>query len=153
MKRFKIVLLFLFVLCVFSFVLFYLRIAHVSRQNNYALNMAKDFLECFDKEEKHEGVIDVNGVIGIIKIPKLGIEAPILNGTDNEILKFSVRAFCRYIGLESEMLFLRLIMRAHMLIIFQILIVWKMVMKLYIVHVWERGGIWFVRILLLMILM
>lgn len=46
-------------------------------------------------EEMEEGTESIfqDGTIGIIKIPSIGVEAPICEGTGQEILKYTVRAF------------------------------------------------------------
>lgn len=93
MKRFKIVLLFLFVLCVFSICIFFMRNSHISRKRNDALRDTKDFLEYFETSKEQEKVVKEDGAIGIIKIPRFDVVAPVFEGTSSDVLKFYVRSF------------------------------------------------------------
>ena len=92
MRKFKIVLLFWFILCAFSLGVFFISDLYYANRESEAVRSVNDFLKCFDTKKDCE-IIGDNGAIGFIKIPSLNVEAPIFEGTDSEILKFSVRSF------------------------------------------------------------
>lgn len=65
---------------------------HIANGKSEAIRSVNDFLSCFDTEKDYS-IIQEDGAIGTIKVPSLNVEAPIFEGTDSEVLKFSVRSF------------------------------------------------------------
>lgn len=58
-------------------------------------NIISNLEEKFDKKEENSNnsIIFRDGTIGIIKIPAINVNAPICEGTEKEILKYTVRSF------------------------------------------------------------
>lgn len=93
-KTSKITLLFLLFLCVFSAVFIGVRRIYLkTNQSNFENNVEK-LLELYEKQENiKEKIIFEDEEVGLIIIPSLDIKAPIKEGTDSNILKYSVGHF------------------------------------------------------------
>lgn len=46
-----------------------------------------------DSENNQEKIIFEDGSIGILKIPSINVKGPIFDGTEQEILKYTIRTF------------------------------------------------------------
>ncbi len=89
MKKIKIVMLFLFVLLLISFFI-------INFKNNKVLEMQENLISKIennlDNSEMKDKIFN-DGTIGMIIIPSIGVEAPIVEGTSTDILKYAVRSF------------------------------------------------------------
>lgn len=94
MKKFKIVVLFLTILCSFSLGIVYFRNDYISRKQEEAIKLADDLVLSRDNE-KEEELLRV-GTIGVIEIPSISVKAPISQGTSSNVLKYYVRTFRKY---------------------------------------------------------
>lgn len=91
MKRVKIVVLFLFILFLSSFFIIFFKNKKVLNVQENLISEIEKNIDNSEKEEKNEYFDD--GTIGIIIIPSLNIEAPIIEGVGAEVLKYAVRSF------------------------------------------------------------
>ena len=89
MKKIKIVMLFLFVLLLISFFI-------INFKNNKVLEMQENLISKIennlDNSEMKDKIFN-DGTIGMIIIPSIGVEAPIVEGTSTDVLKYAVRSF------------------------------------------------------------
>ena len=89
----KAFIIFVLLLLIFSFLFMHFKIAHFKNKEKEITNSIKNTLENTPKKEDIEKPIFQDGNIGLLKIPSLGLEAPIHEGTSGEILKYWIRTF------------------------------------------------------------
>lgn len=96
LKRVKITMLFLLILCAFSIFVINIRQIKVKHIQEKIEKNIEENLENNKAEEKTEQeVIFDNGEIGFIIIPIIEVKAPIKEGTTSDILKYSVGHFSK----------------------------------------------------------
>lgn len=82
-------MLFLFVLLLISFFI-------INFKNNKVLEMQENLISKIennlDNSEMKDKIFN-DGTIGMIIIPSIGVEAPIVEGTSTDVLKYAVRSF------------------------------------------------------------
>lgn len=84
------VLLLLFIL---SSLIIFLKIIYFKNKEEKLTENIKNTLEDIENEGNKNETVFEDGSVGLIVIPSLGIEAPIFEGTDKEILKYCVGHF------------------------------------------------------------
>ena len=90
----KITMLFLLFLCAFSAIFIGIRHIYLKTNQSNLTNNIEKLLELYERQENiEEEIIFENEEIGLIVIPSLDIKAPIKEGTDSNILKYSVGHF------------------------------------------------------------
>ena len=91
MKKIKIVMLFLFALFLILFFIISFRNKEVLNVQENLISKIEKNIDNSQKEEKKEYFDD--GTIGMIIIPSLNVEAPIIEGIGADVLKYAVRSF------------------------------------------------------------
>lgn len=113
MKRFKIVLLFLLILCAFDIVVIYLKSNYVMKKQDELINDVKEklknnYIEEMDELDMQDVDNDIQNIqtdsisenniirdnfIGLMIIPSIDVEAPIYEGTSPKVLRYAIRTF------------------------------------------------------------
>lgn len=93
-KFIKITMLFLLILCLFSVMIIGINKVYFKCKQEKIEISIKEKIENNEIEENPTKPITIkDGEIGLIIIPSISVEAPILEGTSNEVLKYAVGHF------------------------------------------------------------
>ena len=125
----KAIFIFLAILCVFSSCVLFLENLYFQNKKKEILQDTENILQSVEVTENKKEQIFKDECIGILKIPSIDIQGLIYEGTTKEVLKYWIGHFEETPIWRAEMLLLHLIMKAHMLTIFQVLMNLKMVKK------------------------
>ena len=109
MKKAKVVLLFLLIMCIFDITAIYLKNNYIIQKQDELVNVVKGNLRNSkikeNNQEMQEGYSNIevdnmhkesrlkDNAIGLVIIPSINLEAPIHEGTSSEVLKYYVRTF------------------------------------------------------------
>ena len=85
--------IFMLFLCMFSIFILSIKKSHFENIEIELNRNTKKFLENLTWQEEEKEEIFRDGCIGILKIPSIGVEAQIYEGTDREILKYWIGHF------------------------------------------------------------
>lgn len=95
--KLKITMLFLLILCVFSILIIALKgiyIKNIERENinNIEIALENDNRKVEESKQK-EGRVLPDGAVGLLIIPSIGVNAPIREGTNADIIKYTIGHF------------------------------------------------------------